>query len=68
MLFRSEKGAYATIELSWKDDSGTLKIGKRSGSFAGMPESIAFTVEIIGKGSESIVYNGDEVVCKAAGQ
>ncbi|MHB1154827.1 MAG: glycoside hydrolase family 31 protein [Eubacteriales bacterium] len=59
--YNYEKGAYTTIELSWKDDSGTLKIGKRSGSFAGMPESIAFTVEIIGKGSESIVYHGDEV-------
>ena len=61
--YNYEKGDYTTIDLSWKDDLGTLIFGKRFGSFAGMVDSITFTAEVIGKGSKTIIYNGDEVLC-----
>lgn len=37
--YNYEKGAYATIPLSWEEASQTLTIGERNGSFPGMLQS-----------------------------
>jgi len=42
-----EKGAYATIPLSWDDTSQTLSIGDRSGAFRGMLETRTFRVVFV---------------------
>ena len=42
-----EKGAYATIPLSWDDTSQTLSIGDRSGAFPGMLETRTFRVVFV---------------------
>lgn len=60
--YNYEKGAYAVTDISWKEDGGVLKIGKRYGTFAGMPEYIVFTAEVTGKRSKTVVYDGGEVL------
>ena len=44
-----EKGAYATIPLSWDDSTNTLTIGDRTGSFPGMLEKRTFRVVFVGE-------------------
>lgn len=60
--YNYEKGAYAVTDISWKEDGGVLKIGKRYGTFAGIPEYIVFTAEVTGKRSKTVVYDGGEVL------
>jgi alpha-D-xyloside xylohydrolase len=43
-----EKGQYATIPLTWNDAAGTLTIGPRSGTFAGMAKDRTFRVVFVG--------------------
>ncbi len=57
-----EKGSYATIEFTWKEAERTLTIGARKGSFAKMPEEMTFKAEVVGKGSQEILYKGRESV------
>jgi alpha-D-xyloside xylohydrolase len=59
--YNYEKGEYALIDLSWHDGSSTLIIGKRKGTYAGMPEVINFTVEIIGREPYKVTYAGEEI-------
>ncbi len=59
--YNYEKGEYALIELNWDDASSALTIGKRKGAYAGMPETIRFTVEVIGGETRSAVYLGEEM-------
>jgi alpha-D-xyloside xylohydrolase len=42
-----EKGAYATIPISWDDSANTLTIGDRIGSFPGMLEKRTFRVVFV---------------------
>jgi len=42
--YNYEKGAYSTIPIRWKESTKTLSIGKRSGSFVGMPKEHTFRV------------------------
>jgi alpha-D-xyloside xylohydrolase len=42
--YNYEKGAYSTIRITWNDSTHTLKIGTRSGSFAGMPREHTFRI------------------------
>jgi alpha-D-xyloside xylohydrolase len=44
-----EKGAYATIPLSWDDATHTLTIGDRIGAFPGMPEKRTFRIVFVGE-------------------
>lgn len=48
--YRYEKGAYATIPLSWDEATQTLTLGERKGSFKGMLQERTFHVVFVGKG------------------
>ncbi|QDH23071.1 glycoside hydrolase family 31 protein [Saccharibacillus brassicae] len=61
--YNYEQGDYATIDLSWKNESNVLTIEKRAGRYEGMEDFITFIVEVIGKESKTIIYKGDEVTC-----
>ncbi|MDP4241037.1 MAG: DUF5110 domain-containing protein [Bacteroidota bacterium] len=67
--YNYEKGVYATINLSWNDQTKTLTIQKRKGSFPGMLKKRTFNVVLvkenhgIGVGladsiDKTIVYDG----------
>jgi len=45
--YNYEKGAHATISLSWDDAAHTLTIGDRTGSFPGMLESRTFRIVFV---------------------
>jgi alpha-D-xyloside xylohydrolase len=63
--YNYENGSYATIELKWSEADRTLTIGKRSGSYAGMPAARAFAVEIAGHPGRCIVtYQGEAVAVR----
>jgi alpha-D-xyloside xylohydrolase len=47
--YNYEKGAHATIPLSWDEATHTLTIGDRTGTFPGMPETRTFRVVFSGK-------------------
>lgn len=49
--YNYEKGDYATIRFDWNDQSRTLTIGQRNGSFSGMLKSRRFNVVLISKDS-----------------
>ena len=70
--YNYEKGAYSEIPMSYDDATRTLTIGKRTGSFAGMPESRRFHIVFVqgeyGSGvassvkyDQTVTYTGDEV-------
>jgi alpha-D-xyloside xylohydrolase len=42
-----ERGEFSRIRLAWDDAARTLTIGRRDGSFAGMPASRRFTVVLV---------------------
>jgi len=76
--YRYEKGAYATIPLSWDDASGTLTIGERKGDFAGMLKNRTFNVVLVkekhGAGvalvdtpDQVVKYDGKEMKIKIGG-
>lgn len=63
-----EKGAYSVIPIQWNDRTGTLTIGKREGSFSGMPATRKFSLALIKSEGQaqaprlkSIVYDGTRV-------
>jgi alpha-D-xyloside xylohydrolase len=67
--YNYEKGAYSTIQLKWNDQSKTLTIGKRKGSFNGMIQNRTFNIILIDKEkgtgvtsstnfNRTITYNG----------
>lgn len=59
------KGQFSEIQFDWNDSAQTLKIGKRNGQFAGMPEKRTFVVKIAGANiAQSVEYEGEEVVVK----
>lgn len=59
-----EKGQRATVEMNWDDDSRTLTIGERNGSFPGMVKSREFRVVVARKdqGNGTGEFKGDRVV------
>ena len=62
--YNYEKGAYSTIELKWNDRSRTLTIGGRKGSFEGMPLERTFNVKVVGRGEQSVRYDGSAVIVR----
>lgn len=62
--YNYEKGKYSTIHLAWNDKAKTLTIGKRQGSFDGMPQQRTFHVKIVGGGEKTVSYNGKELRVK----
>jgi alpha-D-xyloside xylohydrolase len=47
--YNYEKGAHATIPLSWDEATHTLTIGGRTGTFPGMMEARTFRVVFVGE-------------------
>ena len=61
--YRYEQGAYATIDLRWDDARRTLHIGKRQGSYEGMPAERTFIIRTPW-GDKNIKYKGKAVKVK----
>ena len=61
--YNYEKGAYSNIEMDWDDESRTLTIDKREGSFSGMQKNRKFTVNLMGQ-TQTVDYNGKEVIVR----
>lgn len=70
--YNYEKGVYSIIPISWNEKEQKLTIGKRTGSYPGMPEKITFNivwvspnhgngVERVPKPDKSLNYNGQSV-------
>jgi alpha-D-xyloside xylohydrolase len=55
-----ERGAYATIPVSWNDRLKELTIGRRTGAFPGMQSSRTIVVNVVGQptSSRKLVYAG----------
>ena len=59
-----EQGAYATVQLGWNQNSRTLSIGERAGTFDGLTETRQFIIRYIdadGVCEQSVMYNGNVV-------
>jgi alpha-D-xyloside xylohydrolase len=58
-----ENGQSSAIALTWKDSKRELVIGKRSGSFPGMPSEQSFAVHLAGSAhaDQTIRYRGEAV-------
>lgn len=57
--YNFEKGEYMTIPLKWNENERRLTIGKRRGSYRGMPETRKIRVKIP-SGEKTITYDGKE--------
>ena len=73
--FDYEKGAFSQIPVRWDDKSGTLTLGERAGSFAGMLGRRTFQVVLVSKANpvgfsptatpmKSVQYTGAELQLK----
>jgi len=73
--YRYENGKFATINFSWSHETGTLTIGKRTGSFQGILQTRQFQIVIVtanhGTGVEIephpdkvIQYTGEKLIVK----
>jgi alpha-D-xyloside xylohydrolase len=71
-----ERGAYATIPLSWNEASSTLTIGARSGSYPGMPSKKEFRIvwvsathgagpEVSIRADKEVTYTGEKLQVQA---
>ena len=74
--YNYETGKYATIQFTWDDAAGTLTVGARQGSYAGMPASRTFNVVWVGASHGSgvdvtatpdqvVTYDGSQAVVTA---
>jgi alpha-D-xyloside xylohydrolase len=70
--YNYEKGAYSTIEFAYDAAAGSLTIGKRQGSFEGMPIERIFNVVLVSpeqpatlahdaKAPHTVHYTGNEI-------
>jgi len=70
--YHYERGAYATIDFIWEDESRTLTIGERKGQFPGMLEKREFRIVLIENGrvkgfqpidepDRQIIYSGETI-------
>lgn len=66
--YNYEKGLCSMIDFTLDDSEGVLTIGKRSGSYPGMPEHRAFHIIQVSRSghpaSVKVEYDGDEVTVK----
>jgi len=58
-----EQGKYSRIEMNWNDTAKTLTIGKRQGTFEGMPKTRNFIVVKEGQ-KQTVEYKGKKIVVK----
>jgi len=70
-----ESGRCSLIPIKWNDGKKELFIGKRQGSYEGMPKELTFNVVLVesgrgigidetGKADRTIIYDGDEVIIR----
>ena len=70
--YRYEKGVYATIPLHWNNQSKTLTIGARQGTFPGMLNKRSFHIVLVTPGhgagidatslpDRTVLYDGNAV-------
>ncbi|MDO4461960.1 MAG: glycoside hydrolase family 31 protein [Bacteroidia bacterium] len=60
--YNYEKGAYATIEMTWNDRTRTITIGEVKGQFPGMLKRRKFNVRVAGTQLvKTIDYNGQQI-------
>jgi alpha-D-xyloside xylohydrolase len=62
--YRYEQGVYATITFQWDQNSRTLTIGKRSGSYPGMLANRRFLVVMPDGQQKQVSYQGEAVSVK----
>ncbi len=73
LTYDYEDGEYAEIPITWDDETSTLTLGARQGSFDGMVAEHTFNVILVSKDTpvgfsfepepqESVMYEGEEVV------
>ncbi len=73
--YNYEKGIYSTITLKWNEQSRTLTIGERKGSFPGMIQNRTFKVYLVSKNNgaglttkpavfKTVKYSGKSEVVK----
>ena len=63
--YRYEKGAYATIPIHWNDQSKTLTLGKRQGSFPGMLTDRTIHIVFVSDGhgaGQAVAAQADKVL------
>ena len=71
--YNYEKGVFSTISFFWNDAKRLLTIGKRQGTYPGMPEERIFQIVIVKKGNgngveltgtpdKTLPYQGNEQV------
>ncbi|MBW7891555.1 MAG: DUF5110 domain-containing protein [Chitinophagaceae bacterium] len=58
--YNYEKGQFSTIPVSYNESAKTLTIGKRKGTFSGLPENKIFRVVWIKPGRDRIVQDTDQ--------
>jgi len=74
--YNCERGAYATIPLTWNEKTQTLTLGKRTGKFPGMLKQRTFRVVFVSPGrgiggavtekaDAEVVYKGKAVTVQA---
>ena len=60
--YNYEKGAYATIKMTWDDRSRTLTFGEVKGQFPGMLKNRKFNIRIAGSQTvKTVDYNGKDL-------
>jgi alpha-D-xyloside xylohydrolase len=64
--YNYEKGAYSIIPMKWNDRDHKLTIGKREGSYSGMPNQRQFSMIVVKPADsgdpgpeDSMVYDGE---------
>jgi alpha-D-xyloside xylohydrolase len=57
--YNYEKGAYATIDFVWNDNTRTLRIGARKGSYPGMLQTRQFTIVLPDGKQRQVTYDGN---------
>ena len=62
--YNYERGAFTEIPMTWKDNSRTLTIGKRNGSYPGMITSRQFRVHTPNGQTKTVRYTGGRVSVK----
>ena len=62
--FGYEQGQCSTIRLVWNDKAKTLTIGKRMGTYPGMPARRTFRVKIVGGTDKTVTYTGKAMTIK----
>ena len=60
LTYDYEKGEYSFIPIDWNEAESEVVIGEREGSFPGMIGERTVNVIVVGKGIQSITYDGNK--------